>query len=204
MTDYNASINYQCESGILGTSIDVTIDPIYSNQEIRSDIIVSKYDNIRIWGQVKNCKNHIISGAFIKLVKFNHDSKDKSLEGIAHTLSDCNGFYQFDICGDNPNISYKIIVSKANNESKKLLDTYNKIGKICNEHLLDDYRSYSSSLSYIYPKKSDNTNNLYNHSYKPTPKFQNQSCNLKKDLSKCNHEECLFHDTNYKKYILCK
>ncbi len=204
MTNYNASINYQCVSGILGTSIDVNIDPLSFNQEIRSDIIVSKYDNIRIWGQVKNCKNHIISGAFIKLVKFNHDAIDKSLEGIAHTLSDYNGFYQFDVCGDNPNISYKIIVSKANNGSKKILDTYNKSGKICNKTLSSDCKTYSSSLSYIYPKKHDNTNSLYNNSCKPTPQFQNQSCNLKKNLSKYNHEECSFHDTKYKKYILCK
>ena len=209
MNDYNASINYQCESGILGNSIDIYIDPDSSNSEIRADISVSKYDNIRIWGQVKNCKNHIISGALIKLVKVNTNSNEKNLECIAHTISDYNGFYQFDICGDTPNICYKIIVSKSNTGSKKILDNYNKNCQLCNKNKNRVSNDNYSNPSYISPKNGKNLNILYNSSYinssyTPSIEHQNKSSDYLNISTSYNCEKHYFHDTKYKKYILCK
>lgn len=104
--------NFRVDSMVKGDSVDICIDRCVS--EIKADITLFEYSTIRVWGQVKNCYGRPICGVLLKLVKvFDCDCKGESYEGIAHTTSDNNGFYQFEICSDDPHRHYKILASKA-------------------------------------------------------------------------------------------
>ncbi len=121
---YNTMNNSNCNNtSILGNSIDVNIDSSCCDAEIRADIVVSASDSIRLWGMVKSCDGVPIENALLKLVKVICQNGDTQHQGIAHTVSDCQGFYQFDLCAEDKNSCYKILVGKANTGSEKILDT---------------------------------------------------------------------------------
>lgn len=96
---------------INGNSVDIEIDGC--NSDIKADIIVSDFNTVRLWGQVKTCNGQPVAKALIKLLKVVHKQYGCEYQGIAHTVSDCKGFYQFDLCPDEIGCSYKILVSKA-------------------------------------------------------------------------------------------
>ncbi|MHB1314340.1 MAG: hypothetical protein ACYCX2_02500 [Christensenellales bacterium] len=79
--------------------------------EIRADVVVKKIRCIRLWGQVTTCEGRPVEEALVKLVKEVCHGKDTKLIGIAHTVTDCKGFYQFDLCAEKA--EYKVIVGKA-------------------------------------------------------------------------------------------
>ncbi len=99
-------------SGISGNSI--TIKTNKKASEIKADVKVSEYDSLRLWGQIINCENKPVANALVKLVKVVEAEHGTKLHGVAHTISDCNGFYQFEICPQDKNCKFKVIVSKAN------------------------------------------------------------------------------------------
>lgn len=105
-----------------GNSVDVSLDRY--DCEVRSDIVVSKERSIRLWGQIVDCEGRGVKNALIKLlqVEKKHDHKFQ-YHGIAHTVSDCEGFYQFDIpdCECDNDNHYKILVSKAATGKEKVL-----------------------------------------------------------------------------------
>lgn len=81
--------------------------------EIRADVTVKKQKCTRIWGQVTDCGDSPIEGALVKLVKEVCQPGKKILIGVAHTVTDCLGFYQFDICKRYKKGVYRVIVGKA-------------------------------------------------------------------------------------------
>ncbi len=94
-----------------GNSIDIA--PQNCDSEIKADIIVSEYSSVRLWGQVMNCHGQPVPNVLLKLVKVVFDRHGKCfLQGIAHTTSDCQGFYQFDLCPDDSCTKYKVLASK--------------------------------------------------------------------------------------------
>lgn len=102
----------ECEKGFIGgNSIDVQVKDC--DCEIKADITVSEVKSVRIWGQVKTCKGQPVAHALVKLLKIVKKSCDCEYHGVAHTITDCKGFYQFDLCSDEMGCSYKILVSKA-------------------------------------------------------------------------------------------
>lgn len=104
--------NFKADSMVKGDSIDICIDRCIS--EIHADITLTEYSTVRIWGQVKNCCGKPICGVLLKLVKvFDCDCHGERYEGVAHTTSDNNGFYQFEVCADDPHRHYKVLASKA-------------------------------------------------------------------------------------------
>ncbi|MCY6958950.1 MULTISPECIES: hypothetical protein [Clostridium] len=109
------NINKQGEFvlGNVTKEIEVTKDIEFS--EIRADINVKKVKTLRVWGQVKDCDGKPVKNALLKLVRVVKDQCGKvEYVGVAHGVSDCLGFYQFDICvphSCNANV-YRIFVSK--------------------------------------------------------------------------------------------
>lgn len=94
-------------SYLVGNSVDFTVDKCDS--EIKADLTVSYRDTVRVWGQIRDCNGNPVEFAYLKLIKMTCDG----YVGIAHTITDCLGFYQFDICQCNDGTSYRLLVSKA-------------------------------------------------------------------------------------------
>lgn len=90
--------------------------------EIRADVKVKSKKCVRIWGRVKDCYGKPVEEALVKLVKRVKKGDRWYFEGIAHTITDCEGFYQFDICDDDCKTSFRIIVSKAATGKERILD----------------------------------------------------------------------------------
>lgn len=82
--------------------------------EIRADITVKKQRTIRIWGQVKDCNGKPVPCALVKLVKEVQKCNRREFEGVAHGVTDCLGFYQFDICIPDcyEKTRYRVLASK--------------------------------------------------------------------------------------------
>ncbi len=108
-------------SMINGNSIDIT--PQGCDSEIKADIVVSEFNSVRLWGQVLNCHGEPVSSALLKLVKVVPDCNGKCiLQGIAHSVSDCQGFYQFDLCVDDPCAKYKVLVNKSAVGTERIIE----------------------------------------------------------------------------------
>lgn len=89
--------------------------------EIRADVSVKEMRCVRVWGEVINCKGVPVENALVKLVKVTCKAGKTKLEGVAHTVTDCKGVYQFEICPKEyddceerrEKITYRVIVSMA-------------------------------------------------------------------------------------------
>lgn len=98
----------KCEdSYVVGNSVNFTVDNCDS--EIKADVTVSYRDTVRIWGQVKDCNGKPVPYAYLKLIKYTGNG----YQGVAHTIADCLGFYQFDICPHTDGKSFRLLVGKA-------------------------------------------------------------------------------------------
>ncbi len=117
---------------ILGNTL--TIDTDCDASEIKADIKVSEFETLRVWGQVLNCNNQPVQNALVKLVKVVKHCGQVKLEGVAHTITDCNGFYQFDICKKDKHHKFKILVSKAATGEEFVIDNIDGECNSCNEH----------------------------------------------------------------------
>lgn len=95
----------------IGSSKELKIDPNSCMQEIRTDITVCQYTGIRLWGQIVDEYNCAVPNILVKLVKLIDDNGKKDYKRIAHTSTDCDGFYQFEIYS-NEMAWYKILVGK--------------------------------------------------------------------------------------------
>lgn len=127
----NCNINNCDLSMINGNSIDIKMQGCDS--EIKADILVKEYNSTRVWGQVRNCDGKPIANALLKLVKVVHDADGTCFyQGIAHTVSDCEGFYQFDVCIDECCSSeYKILVGKSSVGQERIIMTGDGNCKAC-------------------------------------------------------------------------
>ena len=79
----------------------IDIDLKKDDCEVRADIRVKRKNCVRIWGRVMDCYGEPVEEALVKLLK------------KAHTITDCEGFYQFDVCDEECKAEYRVIVSKA-------------------------------------------------------------------------------------------
>lgn len=98
---------------IIGNSVEFNIDPNSCTAEIQANVTICEFRSVRIWGQILNDCQEPVPNALVKLVKLIQTESDTQYQGIAHTVSDCDGFYQFDICS-NENAWYKLLVGKSN------------------------------------------------------------------------------------------
>lgn len=114
---YCGECEVKCEDceyveGNVSKSID--IDKNISACEVRVDIEVKRKRTIRIWGQITDCEGKPVKCAMVKLIKEVIECGKKKYEGIAHGITDCLGFYQFDICIPESCHSqkFRVLVSK--------------------------------------------------------------------------------------------
>lgn len=140
--------NYEF-SMINGNSIDVK--PQKGDSEIKADIVVSEFNSVRIWGQIVNCNGEPVPNALIKLIRVSKDNYDKEscyYQGIAHTVSDCQGFYQFDINADSSKEQFKILVGKSATGTERVINP--NTGN-CNACSTNDYAPVSEYAYRVTP-----------------------------------------------------
>ena len=120
--------DYQREvcDNIKGNAIDVEVRP--KDCEIRADVVVAKERCVRLWGQIKDCEGKPVKDALVKLLKPIWKYGKMEFVGVAHTMTDCLGFYQFDLCPDEENTKFRVIVGKATKGNERIITT----GSICN------------------------------------------------------------------------
>jgi hypothetical protein len=119
----NDNLYNPCCEVITGNNIDMEL--CKDDCEVRADIVVSRNSTVRVWGQVKDCNDNPIGNALVKLVKPVLINGCIEYTGIAHTLTDCAGFYQFDIETPKTNSRYKILVGKATEGNDKTINSSN-------------------------------------------------------------------------------
>ncbi len=104
---YNKEEECGDNSYIVGNSVDFSIDECDS--EIKADLTVTTRSSVRLWGQIKDCNGDPVPYACLKLIK----NTNKGYVGVGHTMTDCLGFYQFDICPCVDGVDFRLLVSKA-------------------------------------------------------------------------------------------
>ncbi|MGL4800951.1 MULTISPECIES: hypothetical protein [Peptostreptococcaceae] len=147
---YKNECNNNCTCSMESTIItgnSLELDVNYCESEIRADIVVSEFKSVRLWGQVINCDGRPIPNALVKLLKVECYGKHISYKGIAHTISDCEGFYQFDLCGNaDDDDCYKLLVSKAAYGPERIIPVSNNNCEPC-ENRYDPCREYTPITS---------------------------------------------------------
>jgi hypothetical protein len=123
--DFNNEYYMKICDTIKGNDADIELKD--SDCEVRADITVAKKHCVRVWGQIKDCDDKPVKDALVKLLQVCFDHGKIQYKGIAHTISDCNGFYQFDICVNDEHIKYKIIAGKATEGNDRVIER-----NICN------------------------------------------------------------------------
>lgn len=110
-----------CDSVIIGNAVDLDLKKCDS--EVRADIKVGKEKNccVRVWGQVKDCEGKPVPDAQVKLLKSYYYHGKMDFEGIAHTTTDCMGFYQFDVCMTDEHSKFRILVGKASTGKERVI-----------------------------------------------------------------------------------
>lgn len=104
-------------SYLLGNSVNFCVTE--HDSEIKADIIVGSRKSVRVWGQVRDCSDKPVACAYVKLLKITPNG----LVGVAHTITDCQGFYQFDICMCKESSNYTVIVGKAATGEERIVST---------------------------------------------------------------------------------
>lgn len=154
-----------------GNSVDINMDN--SECEIRADVVLSEYKAVRLWGRVVNCEGNPIENALIKLVEIECDCNHEYYKGIAHTTSDCDGFYQFELCNYDKNSKYKLLVNKVAYGDNAMIPIELNECISCKEP--DDYHtdfcdtnnsnsSHKQNKCYDYDKYNNNYT-YHNHKY---------------------------------------
>ena len=105
------------DSYLLGNSVNFCVTE--HDSEIKADIVVGSRKSVRVWGQVRDCNSEPVACAYVKLLKVTPNG----LVGVAHTMTDCQGFYQFDICVCKDGCNYTVIVGKAATGEERIVST---------------------------------------------------------------------------------
>lgn len=105
---------------IAGNSLEIEVDG--NDCEVRADIEVSRKKTVRLWGQVKDCDGNPVEGALVKLLKQTTVCGKPNYIGVAHAITDCLGFYQFEICTCQTPTKYRVLVGKAAIGSERVID----------------------------------------------------------------------------------
>ncbi|MGL4798624.1 MAG: hypothetical protein ACRCWY_04375 [Cellulosilyticaceae bacterium] len=116
---------------ICGNNIDLEVS--HCDCEIHADVMVKQLEpSIRVWGQIKDCYDNPVKGCLLKLLRVVEKCGKTEYYGVAHTMSDCEGFYQFDLARPCYGASYKILVGKvATGEEREIVS--GETCKCCNE-----------------------------------------------------------------------
>lgn len=133
--DYRRKRHDDCKDGdgFKGNALDVELKKC--DGEVRADVVVNREKRcVRLWGQVKDCEGKAIEGALVKLLKPYYRNGKIEFEGVAHTTTDCLGFYQFDICPEDEKVKFRVIVSKASRGRERIIDHEEGICNPCDDY----------------------------------------------------------------------
>ncbi|MFI3201247.1 MAG: hypothetical protein R3Y54_06960 [Eubacteriales bacterium] len=194
-------------NGILGNSIDINIDPCNNAVEIRADVQVEEFLTKRLWGQIVNCQGKPMANTLIKLVKVVRNGCECEYIGMAHTVTDCEGFYQFDICAKEES-HYKIIVNKAVVGDEMVIETGGGNCDTC------EYNSYQPckrpNRYYVEYEKCPHVSCKHHTPVEPqiecSPKCQCNVCKKRKCCKEAtfvnvpNDRDCIKNKRNYATY----
>lgn len=197
----------QCKNSVVGNSIDIKMECNDPSVEVRADIRVDEFNAKRLWGQILNCYDEPISNSLVKLVKVTCYNGKKMYEGIAHTTTDCEGFYQFDVC-EEEGAFYKVIVNKAVVGPEKIVMTEGGNCNACSNRGYDACKRYEP----IYQKyekldcngrHDNNCHDNYHNCNRPNNcghhncgnhtdycEQHNDQCGHHKNTCSCHEEQC--------------
>ncbi len=142
---------------IIGKSVDIRITS-QDATEIRADVVLENAEDIgknkviRLWGQIRDCSGSAVENALVKLIKVENISNSEYYEGIANTISDKNGFYQFELSYSNNQEKYKVLVNKTFQE------------KECMNMKKNDYneaQNGNNNQNIEYTKENEINNNIH-------------------------------------------
>lgn len=202
--NYNNNNFYDASNTIVSGN-SIVVDTNCNASEIKADIKVSEFDSLRLWGQVINCNGHAVSNVLVKLMRIVCTPHGESYQGIAHTITDCNGFYQFELCREDKNSKYKVLVSKAATGPELVHTNSNGECNTCNTHQFDPCKQYAPiPYEYDYNNVGGVCNNNHgdNHfqqscnnyqrpyNYEPLAKHQYDDCKSCHHYDKCTKTQC--------------
>lgn len=119
MDDSNNNISNNCNDNLCMIGNAVNFQVYRNDNEIKADIVTEYRRSVRIWGQVRDSDGTAISSAYVKLAKVTPNG----FLGIAHTITDYQGFYQFEVCPKKDVCDYIIIVGKASTGDERVLSS---------------------------------------------------------------------------------
>lgn len=120
-----------CES-VKGNAFDIELRN--HDCEVRVDMIVNRRKKcVRLWGQVKDCEGIPVEEALVKLLKPRFINGKIEYEGVAHTQTDCLGFYQFEVCAEDDNAKFRVIVGKASKGHERTIGPEHGICNPCKD-----------------------------------------------------------------------
>ena len=102
---------------MVGNTIDIEVKK--GDCEIKADMVMHKKKSVRMWGRIKDDNDMPVKCALVKLLKPVYKCGKVEYVGIAHTMTDCLGFYQFDVCASEANTKFRIVVSKASSGKER-------------------------------------------------------------------------------------
>lgn len=117
-----------------GNLMDINIESY--NCEVRADLVLSKYKSARLWGRVLKCEGKVVKNALIKLVKVDYNCNNEWYREVAQTMSECNGFYQFELYNYDNKSKYKLLVNRSTYGSDTILIIELNDSNTCKEHAI--------------------------------------------------------------------
>jgi hypothetical protein len=130
--EYHSSCKKEHCENVKGNAFDIEFKK--RDCEVRADIVVGREKRcIRLWGQVKDCDGRPVEDALVKLLKPYYRNGRIEFEGVAHTKTDCLGFYQFEICPEEEHVKFRVIVSKATRGHERKIEEDHGICNPCRD-----------------------------------------------------------------------
>lgn len=105
---------------IEGNVLEVDINK--DDSEIEANVEVTRKRKVRLWGQVKDSTGEYVKCVLVNLIKQTYKNNKIEFESIAHTVTDCMGFYQFDISPPKYKEHFFIMISKQIVDKKRTID----------------------------------------------------------------------------------
>lgn len=78
--------------------------------EIRKDFILEEKKIIKIWGHIIDDRRNPVEGIIVNLLKPQYTNKKIEYVKVDSVLSDCDGFYQFELKESYKDINYLVSI----------------------------------------------------------------------------------------------
>ena len=162
LSEENKCHHMEHHKTIVGNSVNVNIKKC--DADIRADVVVSEHKSIRLWGQVKNKEGMAIGNALVKLLKIIYSGSRIIYQSVASTISDLDGFYQFDLtCPILEDSTYKVLVGKSFGGGDRVAPIIDELGNLYDDddicRPIEKKKCYEGTTSYS--KSSMSNSNQY-------------------------------------------